>query len=146
MQSNRLLFFASLFGCWVWSASPGIADGAIAIGVPNSVPKDGVAQGYSIRAKTLEDARRVAMGYCGDEKKSSKTAAGLCKVITVFQDLCVALVLDPMPGTPGYGWGLGPDKPAAEKAALAMCYDNAGADRRQYCQTTASDCDGTANK
>jgi hypothetical protein len=146
MQSHRLLFFGSLFGCWIGSASPGIADGAIAIGVPSSVAKQGVAQGYSIRAKSPEDARRVAMGYCGEEKKSSKTAAGLCKVITVFQDLCVAFALDPKPGTPGYGWGLGPDKPAAEKAAVAMCLDNAGADRQQYCVATASDCDGTANK
>jgi hypothetical protein len=145
MQSHRL-FFGSLLGCWIWSASPGIADGAVALGVSHNVVKDGVAQGYSIRAKTPEDARRVALEYCGDATKSSKTAAGLCKVVTVFQDLCMALVLDPKPGTPGYGWGLGADKAAAEKAALAMCYDNAGADRRQYCKATASDCDGTANK
>jgi hypothetical protein len=146
MQGNRLLFLGLLFGGWIWSASPGIADGAVAIGVPSSVAKEGVAQGYSIRAKTPEDARRVAMGYCGDAAKSSKTAAGLCKVVTVFQDLCVALALDPKPGTPGYGWGLGADKAAAEKAALTMCFDTAGADRRQYCRSTASDCDGTANK
>jgi hypothetical protein len=79
MQSNRLLFFASLFGCWVWSVSPGIADGAIAIGVPNSVAKEGVAQGYSIRAKTPEDARRVAMGYCGDEKNHQRPQQGYAR-------------------------------------------------------------------
>jgi uncharacterized protein DUF4189 len=146
MERVRWLFAGFLSGCLMVSAGPCIADGAIALGVPGSVPKQGVAQGYSIRAKGVEDARRVALGYCGDAKKSSKAAAGLCKVVTVFQDLCVALVLDPKPGTPGYGWGLGLDKDAAGKAALEMCYDNAGADRHDFCKVTASDCDGSANK
>jgi hypothetical protein len=146
MERHRLLYAALLSGCLILPAGPVVADGAIAIGVPKSVVKDGVAQGYSVRAKTPEEADKVAMGYCGDVTKSSKTAVALCKVVKDFQYQCVALVLDPKAGTPGYGWGIGADKHAAEKVALAMCYGNAGADRRQYCKAIASDCDGTANK
>ena len=86
------------------------------------------------------------MDYCKDVTKSSKAAVALCKVVKVFQDQCVAFSLDPQPGTPGYGWGLGPDKNAAEQAALGMCFDTAGADRRQYRKALSSDCDGTANR
>jgi hypothetical protein len=146
MEIHRLLFAGLLSGCLILPAGPGVADGAVAIGVPQSVVKDGVAQGYSVRAKTRAEADKVALGFCGDVTKSSKAAAALCKVVKDFQNQCVALVLDPKPGTPGYGWGIGADKPAAENAALAMCYSNAGADRRQYCKQIASDCDGTANK
>jgi hypothetical protein len=59
------------------SAGPGAADGAVAIGVPRSVVKNGVAEGYSVRAKNPDEAREVAMGYCGDVKKSSKEAVAL---------------------------------------------------------------------
>ena len=146
MQTNRLLFFGLLSGFWILSAAPGAADGAVAIGVPSSVVNNGVAQGYSVRAKTPDEAREVAMGYCGDVKKSSKEAVALCKVVKIFRDQCVALALDPQPGTPGYGWGIGIDKDAAGKASLAMCLDTAGVDRRKFCKVIASDCDGTANK
>ena len=146
MGRHRLLLAGWLWACLVWQAGPGLADGAVAIGVPKSVARDGVAQGYSIRAKTPEDAKKVAMDYCKDVTKSSKAAVALCKVVKVFQDQCVAFALDPQPGTPGYGWGLGPDKGAAEQAALGMCFDTAGADRRQYCKALSSDCDGTASK
>jgi hypothetical protein len=146
MKPHRLLFAGLLSACLMLSAGPGVADGAVAIGVPKDVAKDGVAQGYSIRAATPEDARRTAMRYCGDESKSSKAAVALCRVVMVFKDQCVALVLDPKPGTPGYGWGIGVDKNDAEQVALAMCHSNAGEDRRAYCVSTASDCDGTANK
>jgi hypothetical protein len=146
MESHRLVFAGLLSACLIVPAGPGFAHGAIAIGLPKVVAKDGVAQGYSVRAKTPEEARSVAMGFCGDVTKSSKAAAALCKVVKDFQDQCVALVLDPKPGTPGYGWGIGANKHDAERAALAMCYANAGADRRQYCKSIVSDCDGSANK
>jgi hypothetical protein len=144
MHKNTLWFFGLMACGWILSASPGAADGAVAVGVPSDVAKQGVAQGYSYNAKTPDDARRVAMGYCEDVSKSSKPAVALCKVVKMFQGQCVAFVLDPKPGTPGYGWGVGDDKDAAQKAAMAMCLDNAGANRRQYCEVTASDCDRPA--
>lgn len=146
MGRRHLLLAGLLSGCLILQAAPGAADGAVAVGVPKDVAKDGVAQGYSVRAKTPEQANKVAMGYCGDVTKSSKAAVALCKVVKNFRDQCVAFALDPQPGTPGYGWGLGVDKAAAENAAVAMCHGNAGADRRQYCKALASDCDGTASR
>jgi Domain of unknown function (DUF4189) len=146
MKRNGFLIGGLAAGCLILSAGPVAADGAVAIGVPKNVVKEGVAQGYSIRAKTREDARKVAMAYCTDVKKSSKAAVALCKVVQDFHDQCVAFALDPEPGTPGYGWGLGPDKAGAEKVALTMCYGNAGANRHDFCKAMASDCDGTANK
>jgi hypothetical protein len=146
MGRHHLLLAGLLSGCLMLQAAPGAADGAVVIGVPKDVAKDGVAQGYSVRAKTTEEANKVAMGYCEDVTKSSKVAVALCKVVKNFRDQCVAFALDPEPGTPGYGWGLGADKAAAESAAVAMCYGNAGVDRRPFCKAQASDCDGTAAK
>jgi len=146
MHKKGLLFFGLMACGCILSASPGAADGAVAIGVPSDVAKQGVAQGYSYNAKTPDDARRVAMGYCEDVTKSSKQAVTLCKVVKIFHEQCVALALDPKPGTPGYGWGVGDDKDAAEKAAMAMCLDTAGANRQQYCKVDASDCDGSPPK
>ena len=146
MKRNGLLIAGLAAGCLMLSAGPAVADGAVAIGVPKDVAKEGVAQGYSIRAKTPEEARKTAMGYCSDVKKSSNAAVALCKVVKEFHDQCVAFALDPQPGTPGFGWGVGADKAGAEKAAIAMCYGNAGANRRAFCKAMASDCDGTANK
>jgi hypothetical protein len=144
MHKNTLWFFGLMACGWILSASPGVADGAVAIGLPDNVAKQGVAQGYSYNAKTPDDARRVAMGYCEDVTKSSKQAVALCKVGKIFHEQCVSFTLDPKPGTPGYGWGVGDDKDGAEKSAMAMCLDTAGASRQQYCKVVASDCDRAA--
>jgi len=144
MYKNTFLFFGLMVCGWIFLASPGAADGAVAIGLPDNVAKQGVAQGYSYNAKNSDEALRVAMGYCQDVTKSSKQAVALCKAVKFFHDQCASFALDPKPGTPGYGWGVGDDKEAAEKASMSMCLNTAGASRQAYCKVVASDCDGAA--
>jgi hypothetical protein len=142
---DRGSLFVLLFGCAMLWANPGAAEGAVATGVPSDVGKQGVALGYSYGAPTTERAKEVALDKCRTSASPVSTRA-LCKLVENFKDRCVALVLDPKVGTPGFGWGIGLDKKAAEKAALQMCSGNAGAGRREHCEVTNVDCDGPQNK
>jgi hypothetical protein len=146
MHRQLILFIVFLSACVALPATQGFAIGAVAVGVPGNVAKDGVAQGFSFDAKTEDGARATAMRFCQDVTKSSKEAVALCKVVKVFHDQCVAGALDPKPGTPGFGWAVDDDKDGAEKAALAMCIDSAGVQRRKFCKIVASDCDPSPPK
>jgi lipoprotein NlpI len=127
----------------MWSHSVA-AEGALAVGLPSDVAKEGYASGYSYNAKTMDDARRVAMDYCHKSPTNQKVRS-LCKVIQTFSNRCVAVSLDPKAGTPGAGWGIGDDLRAAEGQALSRCAATAGPARRAACVVTQSDCDGQAN-
>jgi hypothetical protein len=133
--------------CLALSTGPALSEGAVAVGVPEHVEKQGVAQGFSVRARTVADAQATALSYCRDVSKSTAAAVALCKIVRVFHDQCVAFALDPQPGTPGYGWGVGIDKESAIANAMAMCLATAGGDRQQYCRAGSSDCDrGSSNE
>src|ERR1700676_401989 len=121
--TNRIIFLLMVAACFtvgiVWSYSAA-AEGALAIGLPSDVAKEGYASGYSYNAKTMDDARRVAMEYCHKAPTNQKVRS-LCKVIETFSNRCVAVSLDPKAGTPGAGWGIGDDIRAAERQALSRC-------------------------
>src|ERR1700674_1170466 len=69
-----------------------VAEGALAIGLPNDVAKEGIALGWNTNSPTSS-----------------------------FHDQCVAGAEDPDPGTPGVGWAVAADKKTAQQRALAMC-------------------------
>jgi hypothetical protein len=119
-QIIPLLIAAAVFAAGtMWSHSVA-AEGALAVGLPSDVAKEGYASGYSYNAKTMDDARRVAMDYCHKSPTNQKVRS-LCKVIQTFSNRCVAVSLDPKAGTPGAGWGIGDDLRAAEGQALSRC-------------------------
>jgi lipoprotein NlpI len=126
---------------WSYSAA---AEGALAIGLPSDIAKEGYASGYSYNAKTMDEARRIAMEYCRKAPTNQKVRS-LCKVIETFSNRCVAVSLDPKAGTPGAGWGIGDDIRAAERQALSRCEATAGPSRRAACVVTESNCDGQAD-
>ena len=130
---RHFFFFFVLLPGWLMSAAPSLAFGALAVGVPDDVAKEGIAQGYSGLYATPEEAQQSALIACR-ELTDNKIAISLCHIVTTFNAKCVALSLDPKPGTPGHGWGIGNDKDAAEKSALSMCYSTAGGDRKQFCK------------
>jgi lipoprotein NlpI len=140
---SSLVMAASFTAGIVWSYSVA-AEGALAIGVPSDVAKEGYASGYSYNAKTKEDARATAMDYCRKAPTGQK-AKSLCKVIETFSNRCVAVSMDPKAGTPGAGWGIGDDLRAAERLALSRCEATAGAARRSACVVSNSHCDGQAD-
>ncbi|MBX3498076.1 MAG: DUF4189 domain-containing protein [Alphaproteobacteria bacterium] len=116
------------------------ADGALAVGLPANVERDGVAFGWAVRLPRA-DAERVALEQCRSAPGTPDGARSLCRVFESFSEACVAIALDPEDGTPGFGWAVAPTKSGAEAQALGDCQRSAGAARQAFCAISVSDCD-----
>ncbi len=136
MRSHREKFiFVSLFGLAVLIAfsTRTMAEGALAIGSTGNVVADGVAVGGSFDKPTAEEAIASALRTCRSQPDVRKAAAR-CRIVRTFTRKCYAAAFDPKVGTPGFGWGLGPDVATATRQAMAHCRASAGKDRAQFCQ------------
>jgi hypothetical protein len=120
----------------------GAAEGALAIGLPKDVAKEGIAIGWVINSDSADTAHERALRGCLDFRDAPATTRALCKVIKTFRGECVAIALDPEAGTPGVGWSISGSMEMAETDALAACASTAGATRRQHCRVTVLRCDG----
>jgi hypothetical protein len=120
-----------------------LAEGALAIGHPVDVAKDGFAFGLSYNYATQADAEANALRLCRNAKATKKSRS-LCTVIENYSNRCMAVAIDPADGTPGVGWGGGDNLGEAESEALFECRSTAGPDRQGACQVSVSDCDGVA--
>jgi hypothetical protein len=137
----RRVAAVGLLAALAWPRA-GAAEGALAIGLPKDVAKEGIAIGWVINSDTRDTAHERALRGCLDFKDAPATTRVLCKVIKTFRRECVAIALDPEEGTPGVGWAVAVSTQAAETDALAACVSTAGAERKQYCKVTVSLCDG----
>jgi hypothetical protein len=121
-----------------------MAAGAIALGLPSSVAKQGVSMGFSTK-RPIDEAKTVALTEC--RNSGSSISKSLCKIVGTFNNQCVALAIDPKPDTPGFGWAIADSLQDAKDQALANCRDTAGRGRQDACivgkDTFA--CDGPAN-
>jgi S1-C subfamily serine protease len=138
------LVAALLLAAAAGSSHQALAEGALAIGLPRDVSKDGIALGWNTNSPTSAEARRRALEGCRDVKNSTDAARALCKIVGTFHNQCVAGAEDPDPGTPGVGWAVAADKPTAEQKALAMCQAKSPPARRAACKVMTSGCDGSA--
>ncbi len=129
--------------CAAWLTAPALAYGALAIGEPDDVAKDGLAMGWSADIATEEAASAEALNWCkaGGEPKPKAETGALCKVVLTFTYQCVGIALDQTPHTPGRGWALAATKEEAAAAALDACKATAGAGREGFCEITINDCD-----
>jgi hypothetical protein len=125
---------ASLFCAILWS-NPGVAAGALAVGLPPDVVKGGFTYGYSTGYSDVNQAEAHALDSCRTTKDASTDPKlrSLCKVIQDFTNQCVAVAMDPQAGTPGVGWSVANDLHAAEAQALGKCEETAGPGRRAAC-------------
>jgi hypothetical protein len=139
MPDRTTVIFLGVIATGLWAfMAPAFAGGAVAIGLPSDVAKDGVSLGLSSNYTEVE-AKRRAMANCPKISKS------LCKVLTTFKDQCATAAIDPQAGTPGFGWSLGANIQDAEKKALAKCEETAGPKRRGACVVRIKGtCDGSA--
>jgi len=110
-----------------------VAEGALAIGSTGNVVADGVAIGGSVNDPTREGAIAAALEKCRSQPDVQKAAAR-CKIVRTFTGKCYTAAFDPKSGTPGVGWGLGPDVAAATRQAMTHCRATAGKDRAQFCR------------
>jgi hypothetical protein len=122
-------------------AAPAWADGAIAVGTTGNVVRDGIAFGMVVD-QPKDQASEIAIQRC--RTFEARDAAERCKVVATFSGECFAVAYDPQPGTPGAGWGVGPDQLAANRRAIAMCEEAAGPARKGYCQIESGACDRKA--
>jgi hypothetical protein len=120
----------------------GAAEGALAIGLPKDVAKEGIAIGWVVNSDSADTAYERALRGCLDFHDAPATTRVLCKVIKTFRSECVAIALDPEAGTPGVGWSVAVSEHAARTDALAACASTAGAERQQHCRVTVLRCDG----
>ena len=151
MQSHRsnwrrhagVMFIVSLLlAAGAMRPTSAVADGALAVALPDDVVKKGFAYGYVTDYPDADKADAQALKKCRDT-----TIAGvrpLCEVIQDFKNQCVAVAMDPQAGTPGVGWGIAADLHSAEAQALSKCQDTAGPGRRAACVVDHSSCDGNA--
>lgn len=116
------------------------AHGALAIGLPTTVEREGFAYGVAWDYENQTAASERALTRCRDEEVPAKTH---CRVLKVFTRECVAVVMDPDPGTPGVGWAFGATREAAIADATKMCHETAGPPRRDYCKVSNAQCDTT---
>ncbi len=126
-----------LFAPWPRHAA---AEGALAVGITGDVAKDGYSIGIAYNIKTEEEARQGALDHC--RKTGSPATKPKCAIVATFHLQCAAEAEDPQAGTPGAGWGIGPDKDAAEKIAMSNCAATAGTGREKFCKVVTSKCDG----
>jgi Domain of unknown function (DUF4189) len=114
------------------------ADGALAVGSTGDVVRDGIAFGMVID-EPKATAAAEALKRCRTFK--ARAAAERCSVVATFSGECFAVAYDPKPGTPGAGWGIGPDQAVANGKAISMCEDTAGPERKGYCRVESAGCD-----
>ena len=119
------------------------AEGAIAVGSTGDVVRYGIAFGVAVDV-SKDMAGEIAVKRC--RTFEARKAAERCQVVATFSGECFAIAYDPTPGTPGAGWGVGPDQLAANQKAVAMCEQAAGPARKGYCQVERFGCDTTGPK
>jgi Domain of unknown function (DUF4189) len=123
-----------------------MAAGAVAVGEPSDIAKDGVAIFTYVRASSADIAKEKAMAGCKALPNASSTSKALCKVVATFENQCVAQAIDPQDGTPGFGWAMARNSRQAKEQALSNCRDTAGPTRKDACVVNDRSlwCDGSA--
>ncbi len=133
-----------LSGAILWPGHAG-AEGALAVGVPSDVAKQGFVYGYVNNKASPDDARTKALDACrAPGPNKADPARPLCTLVGNYHDQCVAVAMDPKAGTPGVGWAISPDSETAKNQAIANCRATAGASRRDFCTVDKFACDGSA--
>lgn len=145
MMKRGYQLFTALFGCAVLWSNHVMAEGALAVGLPADVAKQGFAYAFTNNKASPEEARATALATCRNPSPAkSAEARALCTVINTYHNQCVAVAEDPLAGTPGVGWSIANHLRTAEAQALTKCEATAGPGRRAACRVDHSACDGIA--
>ena len=109
---SRMVAAVGLLAALAWPQT-GAAEGALAIGLPGDVAKEGVAIGWvhQLGQRAGRPTERALRG-CMDFKDAPANTRALCRVIKTFRGECVAIALDPESGTPGWA---GPSRSACRQ-------------------------------
>ena len=145
-MNYRIMMGATLFAATAMMNGTCMAAGAIALGQPSDISKDGVAIFTQVNSADTERAKEGALTGCRTLPRASSTAVALCKIVATFENQCLADAMDPQDGTPGFGWALASNSSEAKAQAISNCRDTAGPTRQDACVIGPQDlwCDGYA--
>jgi hypothetical protein len=115
---HRTIVASSLLVAALAWANVAVAEGALAVGMPEGNPARGFK--WDLRVDS-EDPGPKVMDDC-HAAKNPKTGAA-CKLIGTFTDKCVAVTSNGEPTAPvtAAGWAIAPDRVTAVNRALAAC-------------------------
>jgi hypothetical protein len=116
---GRIVLATALLGVWSGWATSSLAEGALAVGMPEGDPGKGFKWSAFVNNP---DAASEAMTSCRNAR--NKRTAAACMLISSFSDQCVAVAVngdpDPAPVTSA-GWAIAPDSTTAIDRAIAQC-------------------------
>lgn len=118
------------------------ADAALAVGQPADVAKQGVAVGWAVDYANAAAAEKEALERCRGFAGAPQATRELCRTAVTFGNTCLAVALDPEPGTTGIGWGVHKDRDRAEDIAMEKCAETSALKRRDACRVALVRCDG----
>ena len=118
-MSGRLGLGAAFLAVSVGWATSSVAEGALAVGMPQGDPNKGFK--WSVRVNN-PNAAAEAMTNCRASRNPKVGAA--CVLIGSFRDQCAAVAVngdpDPAPVSAA-GWAIAPDAETATKRAISQC-------------------------
>ena len=118
------------------------ADAALAVGRPADVARQGLAVGWAVDHAGREAAEKEALARCRAFADAPQVAREACRIVETFRDRCLAVALDPEPGTTGVGWDVHRNREWAEESALERCAETSAPKRRPSCRVALVRCDG----
>ena len=143
MNSARLVLTGFvLFACALHEAGGARGDAALAVGQPADVAKQGLAVGWAVDYASTEAAEKEALVRCRGFRDAPQATRDLCRVVQVFGNTCLAVALDPEPGTTGVGWGVHKNRDWAQDEAMERCAEASTPKRRESCRIALVRCDG----
>jgi hypothetical protein len=84
------LLAVTLFAGAVFWTDHSSAEGALAVGVPADVAKQGFAYGVTTDSASADEAHTLALKACRDPAPAkSELASALCTLVSTFHDQCM---------------------------------------------------------
>jgi hypothetical protein len=145
---NRIVATAALVGTGLVWASAGLADGALAVGMPGGNPLNGFRHSKFVNELDAATASSKAMADC-HAAHAPKTGAA-CRLIGTFRDQCAAVAVNGDAANDfnvaliAAGWAIAPSSDEAARGARAQC-DKMRKGRARACEVEGKVlCDGNA--
>jgi hypothetical protein len=135
-KKPRFAVLPSLLALALLDSQFALSHGALAIGVPDSVIRDGIALGYSWNAPNRSVAEADALNSCRTFDTASSDTRALCRVVTTYRHACLSIALDEQGGG-GWGWAVRTSVFEAEGQALRACRSTL----QKICVVAITQCD-----
>jgi len=143
MVTARLALTGAVLLAGALQGADGVrADAALAVSQIGDVPRQGLAVGWAVDYESKDAAEKEALARCRAFPDAPQATRDACRIVETFSDRCIAIALDPEPGTTGVGWDVHKRRDWAEEAAMEKCAEASTPKRRASCRVALIRCDG----